>query len=176
MDNNENDTFDSIYRANYPDVLRYVQRRAPAAHVDDVVAETFLIAWRRSADVPAEPRSWLFRTAANILRSTARREAKQVQLAVRSFLPSAVPADRDAAMDIAAAWRRLSPNDREVIALHAWEDLTDVEAAEVLSCSRSAYAMRLTRAKRRLAKQLSKSESTDGAGVNDYARVAEGTS
>jgi RNA polymerase sigma factor (sigma-70 family) len=176
MDNRENGTFVSIYQANYSDVLRYVQRRVPAAHVDDIVAETFLVAWRRNTELPAEPRAWLFRTAANILRSTARREARQVELAVRSFLPPAVPADKDAAMDVAAAWRCLSPNDREVIALHGWENLTDAEAAEVLGCSRSAYAMRLTRAKRRLAKQLTKSESTDAASVDDYARVVEGTS
>jgi RNA polymerase sigma-70 factor (ECF subfamily) len=57
-------------------------------------------------------------------------------------------------MDLVAAWRSLSPADQEVLALNVWEDLSAKDAAATLGCSRAAYAMRLTRAKRALSAQL----------------------
>ncbi|UYQ66312.1 RNA polymerase sigma factor [Streptomyces peucetius] len=57
-------------------------------------------------------------------------------------------------LELGAAWQALAADDQEVLALHVWEQLTAREAAQVLGCTRAAYAMRLTRAKRRLAKHL----------------------
>ena len=156
MSSDEIAGFSAAYDANYADVLRYVQRRTPPAHVDDVVAETFAVAWRRRGALPPEPRAWLFRTASNVMKSTARRESRQQTLAIRSWEPplgeaSGAGTDLDGSLDLIAAWRRLSRRDRESIALHAWEDLSDTEAATVLGCTRATYTMRLSRAKRRLA-------------------------
>jgi len=53
--------------------------------------------------------------------------------------------------------------------------LSDAEAAEVLGCTRSAYAMRLTRAKRRLVEMLGRSGSPDGVENGTYRRIAEDT-
>ncbi len=47
--------FDALYRAHYGAVLRYAARRADPETARDVVAETFLVAWRRLSAVPAEP-------------------------------------------------------------------------------------------------------------------------
>lgn len=44
--------------------------------------------------------------------------------------------------------------DREVLALIAWDDLSPDEAAEVLGCSRAAFAVKLHRARSRLRVQL----------------------
>jgi Sigma-70 region 2 len=55
--------FRSLYADAYEDVLRFVQRRVHAAHAEDVVAEAFLVAWRRFEDAPRLPgdrRAWLF--------------------------------------------------------------------------------------------------------------------
>jgi len=173
MDDHESGNFVSAYKANYVDVLRYVQRRTRPELVEEIVAETFLIAWRRRDVLPDEPRPWLFRTAANVLKSTMRREGRQVDLALRSYQPEVATSDPDASLDLALAWRQLTVKDREVIALHAWEGLSDTEAAEVLGCTRSAYAMRLTRAKRRLVKTLSRSDLTNDPHVGVYPRIAE---
>ena len=149
--------FEAMYRANYEDVLAFVRRRAHPMTVDDVVGETFLISWRRRADLPEDVRPWLFRTARNLMLNASRSGNRQRALALR------LAADYDAhacdpmgfagtRVDFTAAWQALSAADRELLALHVWEGLKDRDAAKVLSCSRAGYSMRLSRAKRRLAK------------------------
>jgi DNA-directed RNA polymerase specialized sigma24 family protein len=50
------DEFGTLYEAHFDDVRRFVRRRADPPSVDDVVGETFLIAWRRRRELPADPR------------------------------------------------------------------------------------------------------------------------
>ncbi len=151
--------FTRIYRANYEDVLRFVRRRAHPLNVDDIVGETFLAAWRRRKELPAEPRPWLFRAARNMMLNSARGVHRQTAVAVKIAQSSTdyswggVP-DLEHRVDIQDAWGSLPPGDQEVLALHVWEDLSAKDAAAVLGCSRAAYAMRLTRAKRQLAALL----------------------
>ena len=149
--------FSAMYRAHYADVLAFVRRRAHPVQADDVVGETFLAAWRRRRDLPPDPRPWLFRTARNLMLNADRSARRQRAVAVR-----AAEHDRgdgyepmlsaEARMDLLTAWRALSTADQELLALHAWEGLTDKAAAKVLGCTRAAFSMRLSRAKRRLAK------------------------
>ncbi|MDO9395794.1 MAG: sigma factor-like helix-turn-helix DNA-binding protein, partial [Herbiconiux sp.] len=82
--------------------------------------------------------------------------------------------DVDRSLDLITAWRELSRKDQEAIALHAWEELTDSEAATVLGCTRATYTMRLTRAKRRLAQLLS--PSPEPAPAEQRLHPREGTS
>ena len=149
--------FSAMYRANYADVLGFVRRRAHPVQADDVVGETFLTAWRRRRDLPADPRPWLFRTARNLMlnadRSARRQRAVAVRVAEHDRGDGYEPMlSAEARMDLLAAWRSLSTSDQEILALHAWEELSDKEAATVLGCTRAAFSMRLSRAKRRLAK------------------------
>ncbi|MEV4349851.1 RNA polymerase sigma factor [Actinoplanes sp. NPDC049596] len=151
--------FAALYRAQYEDVRRFVSRRAHPSHVDDVVAETFLAAWRRYGELPAEPRAWLFGVARNNMLNAHRGAQRQQAVAVRiAAEPAPASPDRtgqvDDRLDVAGAWRRLDPRDQEVLALHVWDGLSGPEAAAVLGCSRASYAMRLTRSKRRLARAL----------------------
>lgn len=149
--------FSAMYRANYADVLAFVRRRAHPVHADDVVGETFLAAWRRRRDLPPDPRPWLFRTARNLMLNADRSARRQRAVAVRvakhdrgdGYEPMLSAETR---LDLLTAWQALSASDQEILALHAWEELTDREAATVLGCTRAAYSMRLSRAKRRLAK------------------------
>ena len=151
--------FTEIYRANYPDLLRFVRRRAHPLNVDDIVGETFLVAWRRRRDLPDDPRPWLFRTARNAMLNSARGANRQTALAVRigqaDDLPDPGMQLVEKRLDLVAAWRELAPVDQEVLALSVWEDLSAKDAAVTLGCTRAAYAMRLTRAKRSLAALLS---------------------
>jgi RNA polymerase sigma-70 factor (ECF subfamily) len=51
--------FERLFAHAYEPLQRYVRRRADAAVVDDVVAETLLVVWRRLDDVPADAElSW----------------------------------------------------------------------------------------------------------------------
>ncbi|MCJ1699981.1 RNA polymerase sigma factor [Rathayibacter festucae] len=155
------DDFSELYRAQYDDVLRFVRRRAPAATVDDIVGETFLAAWRRRHELPENARPWLFGTARNAILNAARGENRQQALAVRigtlATEERADPSINDR-LDLESAWKRLPLGEQEALALHVWEDLPQADAAQVLGCSRAAYAMRLTRAKRRLAALLAATE------------------
>ncbi|MFF1452132.1 RNA polymerase sigma factor [Streptomyces sp. NPDC058274] len=157
--------FTDVYRAHYEDVLRFVRRRAHPMNVDDVVGETFLAAWRRRRELPENPRPWLFGAARNVMLNANRGMRRQSALVVRIQQAAATAdiddptvdatAQVDSRIDLVAAWRSLAPADQEVLALHVWEELDARDAATVLGCTRAAYAMRLTRARRRLAGRLS---------------------
>lgn len=70
---------DALWREYAPAVVRYAQRRVLPAEVDEVVAETFLVAWRRLEAVPDYPLPWLLGVArgvsANVRRTARRRDA-----------------------------------------------------------------------------------------------------
>ncbi|WP_200308571.1 RNA polymerase sigma factor [Streptomyces adelaidensis] len=161
--------FTDVYRAHYEDVLRFVRRRAHPMNVDDIVGETFLAAWRRRRELPEDPRPWLFGTARKVMLNANRGMRRHTALAVRvqqaaetgGQTRAADPAALvDGRTDLAAAWQALDPADQEVLALHVWEQLSAKDAAKVLGCTRAAYAMRLTRAKRRLAARLGTAAAT----------------
>ncbi|MFI1728764.1 RNA polymerase sigma factor [Streptomyces acidicola] len=164
--------FTEVYRAHYEDVLRFVRRRAHPMNVDDIVGETFLTAWRRRRELPEDPRPWLFGTARKVMLNAGRGMRRQTALVVHvQQVVETVSHDRtvdataqvDSRMELVAAWKSLPPADQEVLALHVWEGLAAKDAAKVLGCTRAAYAMRLTRAKRRLAGQLTSAHSPSPA-------------
>ena len=154
--------FRAAYDANYHHVLGYALRRTTTRQdAEDVVAETFLTAWRRLERLPegAGARPWLYGIARKALANQRRGQARRARLCGR--LASEVPQPADAEGDVvavAAAFMRLSDLDREVLALIAWEELDAGEVATVLGCSRNAARIRLHRARRRLARELSRCE------------------
>jgi RNA polymerase sigma factor (sigma-70 family) len=153
--------FRALFDANYHRVLGYALRRtAGREDAEDVVAETFLVAWRRLDHLPtgSEARPWLYGIARRTLANQRRGEARRARLTGRlraSDLeaPQLVEAEADF-VAVAAAFARLSDDDREVLALVAWEGLDAGEIATVLGCSRNAARVRLHRARRRLAHEL----------------------
>lgn len=147
------DEFVSFYSASYDDLVRYVRRRSPADVVEDVVAETFTIAWRKRGALSAGGRPWLFRTASNTLRNALRKRKRQLEISARLAIETTDSIDDDQ-IDVVQAWRRLKVRDREVLALHLWEGLSDGDAGKVLGCTRAAFSMRLSRAKQRLGRLL----------------------
>jgi RNA polymerase sigma factor (sigma-70 family) len=137
-------------------VLSYALRRTDPATAEDVVAETFVIAWRRLDDVPEPPLPWLLgvarRVLANQRRAERRRRALVDRLSVRASAPSALDgAPQDRALTALAA---LGERDREALLLHAWEGLDHAEAGTVLGCSAATFAVRLHRARRRFEREL----------------------
>jgi RNA polymerase sigma factor (sigma-70 family) len=155
--------FHEVYEHHRDAVTVYVRRRLPADLVEDLVAETFLVCWRKLDEVPPhEPLPWLY--------AVARRQlANHYRAAARRDLPAeATPADdpflaveRDDVL--ARAFARLSEPDREVLRLVAWEELSLRAVARALDCSQVACRVRFHRARRRLASHLKELEAPDSA-------------
>lgn len=150
--------FESIFERHKRDVFAYVLRRIGRESAEDVVAETFLVAWRRFADLPEEPLPWLLGVARKVAANHRRAGTRQQEIARRlaSTLGGGAPAGPGARVPgaVAAALARLSEQDREALLLDAWEDLDHRQAATVLACSPVAYRLRLHRARKRLRREL----------------------
>ena len=121
-----------------------VRRSSDAADAADVVADTFLVAWRRLADIPPgrEARLWLYGVARRMLADRRRAERRRERLAerLRRELPvelaAAAPTPGGGA--VMAALGMLAEADREVLLLVAWEQLEPAEIATVLGITRTA--------------------------------------
>jgi RNA polymerase sigma-70 factor (ECF subfamily) len=152
--------FEEVYAAHRAPILGYALRRTTDPQdAADVLAETFLTAWRRLDDVPPgeQARLWLYGVARRVLANHHRGERRRSALAadLGSLLRDA-PAVREAGdmAHVAAAFRSLPDRDRELLALVGWEGLDHGEIATVLGCSRNAVRIRLHRARRRFARAL----------------------
>ena len=151
--------FDALFDEHYASVRAYVTRRSGTAGVvDDVLSETFLVAWRRIDSVPVDGLPWLLgvarRVLANQRRSEARRGALVDRLAgVVSRGAVAEPAG-EAFGELGDAIAALSPRQREALLLVAWEGLDPQRAARVVGCAPAAFRARLYRARRVLAARL----------------------
>ena len=166
--------FRGIYHDNYRPLLAYARRRTDAATADDIVADAFLTAWRRRDDIPdGAERLWLFGVARNLIRSAARSERRRRAAQARLELvrppeaddPAAVASDERSTL-LRAALDALSEADREVLMLAAWEELRHAEIGQVLDISANAAAIRVHRARKRLAAQLDRLQSEAQASAN----------
>lgn len=147
--------FEALFRAHYEAVCRYAARRVEQAAVADLAAEVFLVAWRRRDEIEGDPLPWLLgvarRVCANHLRSRGRQHALGERLAQERPAEASAPIDDDG---LRAALESLHPGDRELLTLIAWERLENREVARMLGCSPATLAVRLHRARRRLAVAL----------------------
>ena len=159
----EQERFERLWGEHYGAVLAYARRRTSPEHADDVVDDTFLVAWRRIGEVPADALPWLFgvarRTIANHRRTLRRRGALVSKL---SGLPVEVapdPAEAPHGTGLLPALARLGARDREALMLVAWEDLDPRRAAAAAGCSAATFSVRLHRARKRLLAALQEIES-----------------
>jgi RNA polymerase sigma factor (sigma-70 family) len=164
-DSSRRERFRALYDGSYARLLGFALRRTRTVEdAADVVAETFLVAWRRLEDVPPgdEARLWLYGVARRVLANQRRGERRRERLEVRLLLePSlgrpAPGAEESVDLDaVAGAFARLPARDREVLELVAWEGLAPRDLSIVLGCSRVAARVRLHRARKRFAEQLSR--------------------
>ena len=157
--------FEELFRGHHRAVAAYARRRAPGDTSDDVVANTFLVAWRRLDEVPADSLPWLLAVARNVIatqqRGSRRRGALRVRLEHADGSTAPRSAVEEPAGQVAAALGRLPANDREAITLIAWDGLRPAEAATVLGQSPAAFRVRLHRAKRRLRRELDRAGQAD---------------
>jgi RNA polymerase sigma-70 factor, ECF subfamily len=152
-----------------------------AMHHDDMVRVAFLvsggdvtvareaaqaawaIAWRKLGTLrePDRLRPWLMSVAANEARQSRRRTQRRSMFEIAvdqgiDAVPDAAgdPSSRVSAIDLASAVRRLSVDDRTVIALRYVSDLSSNEIADVIGISPVGARTRLSRAIARLRKEL----------------------
>jgi RNA polymerase sigma-70 factor, ECF subfamily len=152
--------FRRVCEAHTASVLAYALRRTSREDAADVVAETFLVAWRRLDDVDERTAlPWLYAIARRVLLSQQRAARRQQAIAARVAAgePSELPETSGATSGsrrLLDALAGLSDAEREVLMLTAWEELSSSEAARVLGCSATAYRIRLHRARRRLRERM----------------------
>ena len=158
--------FAQLYHRHAAELLRYVARRLGHALADDVVGETFLIAFRRRTRYDrtrAKALPWLYGIAANLISQHRRSELRAYRALARTGVdPVAQTSGSDAdavegkvtaqasAPAIAAALRSLSEGDRHVLLLIAWADLSYDEVAEALRIPLGTVRSRLNRARRKM--------------------------
>jgi RNA polymerase sigma-70 factor, ECF subfamily len=156
--------FEVLFRENYGRVRGYALRRTTRDAAQDVVADTFLVAWRRFDDVPRDALPWLFGVARRVLANRRRSVERGAALERRVATAAPHPRSSDPAESVAdaevlrIALGRLSDRDREALMLVAWDGLSGARAARAAGCTRAAFAVRLHRARARLAAELASLE------------------
>lgn len=164
--------FQVLYDAHHGALVAYACRRT-AALVDaqDVVADTFTIAWRRLPEVPEGDAAlpWLYGVARRVLANQRRGNQRRVDLTARlrgqgSLAPDVegLVVSGDERRTVIAALSRLRPADQEILRLAVWEELPHRDIAGVVGCSESSVAVRLHRARTRLGREIGKEERRVG--------------
>lgn len=158
-------------------LVRYGLRRLEEpADVDDLVADTFVAAWRRLDSAPERSVElfWLYGIARRVLANQTRGRTRSLRLEVRLAAERQIDNDepRFDESDLAALMRalaRLSPDEREVVELAYWERLSYREIGLVVDCSEKNAGVRLSRARNKL-RALVTAELTGGAPAPDERR------
>jgi RNA polymerase sigma-70 factor (ECF subfamily) len=168
---NASDRLTSLVDSHGAAVHRYLRRRLttsadPYQDADDLTAEVFIVAWRRGVPREAEL-PWLYAVARRVL-ANHRRRVVDLPLGDLSDPDGADVADDPADLvteDLAltAAWRRLSPRDREVLRLVAWEGLSGAELAIALGIGPGGAGAAVSRARARLATEIAAQDSPTSA-------------
>ena len=152
--------FGELVDRHHPALYAFARRRvAEQASIEDVLADTFLVAWRRRAEIPDPPLPWLYgvclRTISTHRRSGRRRARLWGRLSSQPQESGRDPADVHAARsEINRAFAQLSEGERETLRLIAWDGLSTEDSANVLGITPGAFRVRLHRARQALAKHL----------------------
>lgn len=166
MPESKEDQFSRLYRLTFPRVLSYVLRRTSSREdAADVVGEIFETTWRKFDEVPADDTAilWLYVTARFILANHRRRVIRRSGV-VSSLISelALVPLHSEPLDETAVAMRAclesLPEDHREILMLSGWEGLNASEIGSILNCSAAAARIRLHRARRRLASEMSNSD------------------
>jgi RNA polymerase sigma-70 factor (ECF subfamily) len=153
--------FEALFAKHHDPVRRYIIRRQSAPLVDDAIAETFLVAWRRLDEIPDRTLPWLLGVARRVLADQRRAVRRRRSLSERlrgSIMTPGLAGDWEPPAgltpELASALAALSEHEREALLLVAWDELSPADAARVAGCSPAAFRVRLHRARQRVADRL----------------------
>jgi RNA polymerase sigma factor (sigma-70 family) len=154
--------FAELYDRHQRVIFRYASRRLGAVPADDIVSETFLVAFTRRSDFEggADARPWLLGIATTLIQKFARTEARAWKGMLASDL-ARVDADElarvDARLDATRVARRvgkvlarLPSGDRDALLLYAFGDLDYQGISQALEIPIGTVRSRLNRARRKL--------------------------
>ena len=164
------DRLTEVFRTHAPRVHAYARRHVDEARCDDVVSETFLVAWRRPDQLPDEPLPWLLVVARHVIanqRRTSRRADQVWFAAVREGWTATTPSAHEALAEretVLAALEQCTRAEREALLLTAWDGLRPDEAAVVAGCSTRAFTVRLHRARTRLRASMARQDHDERRG------------
>jgi RNA polymerase sigma-70 factor (ECF subfamily) len=153
--------FEALVRQHATAVHRFMVRRAGRDEAEDLAADVLTVAWRRRADVPdGAELPWLYRTAGFVV-ANHRRKGRPIPV---GDVPDEVDSDDPAVRAIQEERVRevlgaLSPRDREILLLNAWEGLTGDALAQVLDIGRGGADAALSRARARLREAWASAEA-----------------
>ncbi len=155
-------TFYVVFERHHDDVRRYLQRRSGMDTGEELAAQTFEEAFRtRSRFDPAftNARPWLMGIATNLLRHHYRSEAARLRALERAASLASTVGDDDpdarldakfAAQALARALQQMTADERDIVLLYAWADLTYADIARALGVPIGTVRSRLNRTRRRL--------------------------
>jgi RNA polymerase sigma factor (sigma-70 family) len=163
----EPDLFTAVFDRHSAEILRYVYARLGPELAEDVTAETFLAAFqgrRRYDGAWPDSRPWLYGIAVRQIRRHRRVEARRLRL-LQSALADGPAEDHSDRVAERVTAQRLGPRlaavvaalprqDRELLLLVAWAELSYAEAAAALGTTTSAVKARLHRVRLRLRQEL----------------------
>lgn len=141
------------YEKYSADLVRFAATVAGPNNAEDLVADVVLSCLRSPpSSTDSDLRSYLYTAIVNAARKDFRSRTRRMS---REALASASPADPgDVLPSVTAALNALSPQQRSVIHLTYWEDLTPVSVSRRLGVSEGTVRRQLARARRRLREVL----------------------
>jgi RNA polymerase sigma-70 factor (ECF subfamily) len=167
--------FAAIFDRHAPHIQRYLARRLGRQTADDLVAETFLVAFGKRARYDlarTNARPWLYGIATNLASQHNRDEVREYRLR-SAIVPDPHPVSHDDRVatqvsaqarhrELAAALADLTAGDRDVLLLIAWEGLSYEEVAQALTIPVGTVRSRLNRARRQVRAVLSEEPVNHG--------------
>lgn len=140
--------YDEHARSDYAYALRHVG----SSDADDLLSETFAVAWRRRDSLPAEPLGWLLVTARNVIPDRYRADQRRALLTdvlADELTSSRTRTDEESPrrLLVIEALDALSYREWEALLLVSWDGLNKIDAAAVAKCSPRAFRARLMRAR-----------------------------
>lgn len=148
--------FTELHAENGRALLNYFRRRVTVEEdAADLVAETYLVLWRRIDSVPEgqeAARCWAFGVAHGVLANYSRGVRRRLSLAdrLRDDLRTASSSATTECAEVDGVLEQLDAADRDLLTLTCWDGLTLTQAASVLGINPSTARVRLHRARQRL--------------------------
>ncbi|MFI6522483.1 RNA polymerase sigma factor [Spirillospora sp. NPDC050679] len=157
----EPEAFTALYDRHAPAIHRYAAQRLGADAADDLMAETFLIAFRKRRDYDLErgnARPWLYGIVTRLIARHRRTEVSRYRLLQRlGGETAAEPVESEAKVSaqalrgpLAQALATLPRAYRDTLLLVAWADLSYEETATALGVPVGTVRSRLSRARAKL--------------------------
>jgi RNA polymerase sigma-70 factor (ECF subfamily) len=159
--------FEALYRDSVDRIYGYLARRVGPALAEDLTAQTFAEAWASRDRYDPERGvavGWLFGIATNLLRHHRRKEEAQLRAFARCGIDPVDSFDEAVVVDrvmVRDGWRRvasvladLSEDDRNILTLAGWANLSYDDIGAALDLPVGTVKSRLSRARTQLARRL----------------------